>query len=113
MGFGVNKINIYTKEMTRLYSFIEKIKDAELLSQYAMGYKNNDEIIIIMPSFNRGIHTFPELYKKTIDLAIEHKVYMCAITGKECYKENITDEHGDRIKPCQTTCKIGLNFFNK
>jgi hypothetical protein len=73
MGYSVHKINCDTKQKTCLYEFIEKITEADLLAQLAMCFKDDNELIYIMPGWNRGINRNPEEYKKALELAEKYR----------------------------------------
>lgn len=72
-GYSIYKTNTNTKHDIRLYDFIEDIKEADLLAQLAMINKQDNELIIIMPGWNRGIKDRPEEYKKALALADKYK----------------------------------------
>jgi hypothetical protein len=79
-NYSVHKTNPDTGENVCLYDFIEDINDADLLAQLAMCNKRTEELIIIMPGWNRGIKDRPEEYKKALKLAEEYKA------EKECQR---------------------------
>ena len=74
MGYEIFKINFDDiSKRVCLYDCIYNIEEADLLAQLAMSDKNDDELIIIMPGFNRGIKDCPNEYKKALELAEEYK----------------------------------------
>lgn len=52
--FAVGKIN-YLGSVEILYSGIESIGDAELISNFLMGREKSDNTIIIIPGYNRHL----------------------------------------------------------
>jgi len=72
MGYSIYKINFDTNKKTILYDYINDIKEADLLAQLAMRYKNVNELIFICAGWNRGIENNPEEYKKALELAEEY-----------------------------------------
>lgn len=44
---------------------------------------------------------------------MKNKIFICAITGEECPKENIRNEHGENIKPCSKNCEIVKEWLTR
>jgi hypothetical protein len=72
-GYSIHKTNPDYGINICLYEFINTIDEADLLAQLAMCNKRQDELIIIMPGWNRGINEKPELYQRALKLAEEYK----------------------------------------
>ena len=70
----IYKINPDTHEHKVLYECIENLEEVDLLAQYAMLHKRDDELIFISGGWNRGINRKPELYEKARLLAEEYAV---------------------------------------
>lgn len=58
----------------RLYENIPTFEEADLLAQLAMSEKEDNELIIIMPGWNRSIKRYPEEYERAKLLAEEYKI---------------------------------------
>jgi hypothetical protein len=83
-GISVVKINVDAKKYKRLYECIESFEEAELLAQLAMSDKDERELIMITPGWNRSIRNNAEEYQKALELAKKYKI--------EDYKEHKKNE---------------------
>ena len=72
-GLAISKYNKHTNTLKRIYEDISNYEDANLLAQLAMSDKEDDELIVIMPGWNKGIKSDKELYNKALQLAEKHK----------------------------------------
>lgn len=59
--------------MVCLYNSINNIEDLELLAQLSMTNKKDNELIIIMPGWNKGIKSYPNEYQKALKLSEKYK----------------------------------------
>lgn len=57
-----------------LYDYIPSWEEADLLAQYAMNMKDDEnDLIFIFPGWNRGIDKRPDLWEKACALAQEYR----------------------------------------
>lgn len=57
-----------------LYEFVETIEQCELLAQLAMSRKSSQDLVVILPGTNRGIHQYhKDAYERALQL---EKIYM-------------------------------------
>lgn len=74
MDYSIHKIDSSDRnKRVCLYEFINTIEEVDLLTQLAMSDKKDDELIIIMPGWNRGIKKNVDEYKRALKLAEEYK----------------------------------------
>lgn len=62
-----------TEKRKVLYSCIPTYEEADLLAQYAMSRKEDNEVIAIFPGWNRGVCRNEELREKAMKLAEQYK----------------------------------------
>jgi len=73
VGHSIFSINFDKQERAILYSGIDTIEEARLLSQLAMIDKQDDELIFISAGWNRDIKNKQEEYNKALELAEEYR----------------------------------------
>ena len=75
LSLSIVKLRRYTTatEWVDLYEFIEDYETANTLAQLAMSEKEANELIIIMPGWNRGIKEYPNEYEEALRLAEKYK----------------------------------------
>lgn len=73
LSLDVCKLDKDRKLCDRLYESIPTFEEADLLAQLAMSEKKDNELIIIMPGWNRGIQKYPEYYERAKLLAEEYR----------------------------------------
>lgn len=79
-GLSVQKYNTNNpKTRIVLYENIPTLEDAYLLAQYAMSQKHDNELIIIMPGWNKGIKDDKGLYNRASKLAKKYKANITCI----------------------------------
>lgn len=75
LDLSVGKVNKRTNTWQRLYEGISTFEEADLLAQLAMTEKEVDELIVIMPGWNRGIKNYPPIHQRSMLLAEKYKCF--------------------------------------
>lgn len=78
MNYSISILDCNTGKLTNVYDFtinIKDIEDIDLLAQLAMSRKKDNELVVIMPGWNRSIKDNPEEYNRALELENKYKEY--------------------------------------